>query len=180
MFHSLTSLFFLLTAAQQVGKIVKQAGGDTKIRGFVTNVSNYNPFQAEVREDYTEWSPSWDEDNFSQALTPFLEEEGLPTRFIIDQSRVHLPGAREEWGEWCNVAPSGLGQQGVTDASPLVDSLVWVKPPGESDGRCGMEGAPAAGAWFNEYMAMLVENAHPSIEPAESLERETKPWWPSN
>ncbi|ROT38890.1 endoglucanase-6B [Sodiomyces alkalinus F11] len=165
--------------AQQAGTIVRMAGNDTKIRGFVTNVSNYNPFQAEVREDYTEWNPSWDEDNYARSLAPFLEQEGLPSRFIIDQSRVHLPGAREEWGEWCNVYPAGLGQQGLTDANPYVDSLVWVKPPGESDGQCGFPGAPRAGAWHNDYMIMLVENAHESIVPAASLDRPRQPWWPN-
>jgi cellulose 1,4-beta-cellobiosidase len=110
-----------------------------------------------------------------------LEELGLPARFIVDQSRVHLPGARAEWGEWCNVAPSGLGAPQKTDLeNPYVDSLVWVKPPGESDGRCGLEGAPAAGQWFNEYVQMLVKNAHEDVKPAESLEREIKSWWPQN
>ncbi|KAM0327200.1 hypothetical protein ACHAQA_006333 [Verticillium albo-atrum] len=168
----------LALTAKQVGKIVRLAGNDTKVRGFTTNVSNYNPFHAEVREDYTEWSPSWDENNFSRSLAPLLAEEGLPTNFIIDQSRVHLPGAREEWGEWCNVWPSGLGPTPTSDVdSPYVDSLVWVKPPGESDGQCGKPGAPRAGAFFNDYMRMLIENAHPDVVPADSLERPTQPWW---
>lgn len=49
--------------------------------------------------------------------------------------------------------------------NPNVDSIVWVKPGGESDGECGMEGAPTAGSWFNEYTMMLVANAQPAIEP---------------
>ncbi|EGY22584.1 hypothetical protein VD0002_g4491 [Verticillium dahliae] len=168
----------LVLTAKQVAKIVRLAGSGTKIRGYTTNVSNYNPFHAEVREDYTEWSPSWDENNYSRSLAPLLAEEGLPTNFIIDQSRVHRPGAREEWGEWCNVWPSGLGPTPTSDVdSPYVDSLVWVKPPGESDGQCGKPGAPRAGAFFNEYMRMLIENAHPDVVPADSLERPTQPWW---
>ncbi|KAH6682197.1 endoglucanase-6B [Plectosphaerella plurivora] len=158
--------------------IVARAGPNTKVRGFATNISNYNPFKATVREDYTEWSPSWDEDHFARALAPYLEEEGLPTRFIIDQSRVHLPGARAEWGEWCNVHPAGLGSPENTDTdNPYVDALVYIKPPGESDGQCGKPGAPRAGAWFNEYAAMLVENASEDVVPAESLVRPTKPWY---
>ena len=86
-------------AAKEFAKVVKLAGekGGNKIRGFVTNVSNYNPFHAKVRENYTEWSNSWDESHYVSSLAPFLEEEGLPSRFIVDQGRVHLPGAREEW-----------------------------------------------------------------------------------
>jgi cellulose 1,4-beta-cellobiosidase len=57
----------------------------------------------------TEWSPSWDESHYASSLAPYLEAEGLPSNFIIDQGRVALPGARAEWGEWCNVEPAGLG-----------------------------------------------------------------------
>jgi cellulose 1,4-beta-cellobiosidase len=84
-------------AAKEFAEVVKLAGEGKKIRGFVTNVSNYNPFQAAVRENYTEWSNSWDESHYATSLTPHLEAEGLPARFIIDQGRVHLPGARKEW-----------------------------------------------------------------------------------
>jgi cellulose 1,4-beta-cellobiosidase len=142
------------------------SGNNTKIRGFVTNVSNYNPFLALVRENYTEWSHSWDESHYASSLAPFLEAEGLPSRFIIDQGRVALPGARAEWGEWCNVE-AGFGQVPTTATNnTYVDSIVWVKPGGESDGACGMAGAPRAGAWFPEYVEMLVKNADPSIVPS--------------
>ena len=158
--------------------MVRLAGDNVKIRGFSTNVSNYNPFKATVREPYTEWSPSWDEDNYTRSLAAQLALQGLPTNFIVDQARVHLPGARKEWGEWCNVHPAGLGSPEKTDTdSPYVDALVWIKPPGESDGQCGMAGAPRAGAWFNDYVAMLIENASEDIKPAASLEKPTKPWY---
>lgn len=146
--------------------LAKKREPKSKVRGYATNVSNYNSFNAKVRENYTEWSPSWDESHYATALAPFLEAEGLPAKFIIDQGRVALPGAREEWGEWCNVEPSGFGSLPTTKTdNPLVDSLVWIKPGGESDGRCGLEGAPAAGAWFDSYVQMLVKNADPPLEP---------------
>jgi cellulose 1,4-beta-cellobiosidase len=84
-------------AAKQFAEVVKMAGEGKKVRGFVTNVSNYNPFNAAVRENYTEWSNSWDESHYATSLTPHLEAEGLPAHFLIDQGRVHLPGARAEW-----------------------------------------------------------------------------------
>jgi cellulose 1,4-beta-cellobiosidase len=84
-------------AAKEFATVVKLAGAGKKIRGFVTNVSNYNPFNAVVREDYTEWSNSWDESHYASSLAPHLEAEGLPAHFIVDQGRVHLPGARKEW-----------------------------------------------------------------------------------
>ncbi|MBE1616044.1 glycoside hydrolase family 6 protein, partial [Flavobacterium sp. SaA2.13] len=70
------------------------------------------------------------------------------------------------WGDWCNVSPSGFGPVPTTETGNAhVDSLVWIKPGGESDGACGLEGAPAAGAWFDEYVQMLVKNAEPPLEP---------------
>ncbi|KAJ9137640.1 Glucanase [Coniochaeta hoffmannii] len=153
-------------AAAEFAKVVRMAGNSTKIRGFVTNVSNYNPFQAAVRENYTQYSHSWDESHYASSLAPFLEAEGLPSRFIIDQGRVALPGARAEWGAWCNVQ-AGFGQVPTTATNnTYVDSIVWVKPGGESDGECGMDGAPKAGAWFPEYVEMLVKNADPSVVAA--------------
>lgn len=149
-------------AAQEFAKIVEAAGnnGTAKVRGFSTNVSNYNPFKAEEREPYTEGSNSYDEGSYATSLAPHLEAAGLPAHFIIDQGRVAAFGAREEWGEWCNVAPAGYGQApGSATDNPYVDALVWVKPGGESDGECGYEGAPPAGEWFTEYAALLVENA---------------------
>jgi cellulose 1,4-beta-cellobiosidase len=159
----------LKPTAQIFAKVVSMAKAlnpMAKIRGFATNVSNYNSFQAKVRENYTEFSPSWDESHYATSLAAELEAEGLPSNFIIDQGRVALPGAREEWGEWCNVEPAGFGPRpGAMHNNTNVDSVVWIKPGGESDGRCGLEGAPAAGAWFDEYVQMLVKNADPPLEP---------------
>lgn len=150
----------------KVYKMAQKLSSKAKIRGFSTNVSNYNSFNAKVRENYTEWSPSWDESHYASSLAPYLEAEGLPSKFIVDQGRVALPGAREEWGEWCNVEPAGFGSLPTTTTNNThVDSLVWIKPGGESDGRCGLEGAPAAGAWFDEYVQMLVKNADPPLQP---------------
>ncbi|KAK0653168.1 1, 4-beta cellobiohydrolase [Cercophora newfieldiana] len=154
-------------AAKEFATVVQMAGKNkskNRIRGFATNVSNYNPFNATVRENYTEWSNSWDESHYATSLAPFLEAEGLPAHFIADQGRVHLPGARKEWGEWCNVAPAGFGPAPTTETNnPVVDALVWIKPGGESDGQCGFEGAPRAGEWHDEYVQMLVKNADPSV-----------------
>jgi cellulose 1,4-beta-cellobiosidase len=146
----------------------EQSGAEAKVRGVSTNVSNYNPYNAIVRENYTEWNPSWDESNYASSLGPHLEENGVPAHFIVDQGRVALPGAREEWGEWCNVAPSGFGRVPGPPGgnNTYVDAIAWIKPGGESDGRCGYENAPAAGAWHPEFVLQLVENADESIQPA--------------
>ncbi|KAK0672371.1 family 6 putative glycoside hydrolase [Cercophora samala] len=155
-------------AADEFAEVLKRAdeasGKKNKIRGFATNVSNYNPLHAVVRENYTEWSNSWDESNYATSLAPHLEERGLPAHFIVDQGRVALPGARKEWGEWCNVAPSGFGPAPSTNTNnTVVDAIVWIKPGGESDGECGYINAPRAGHWHDEFAQQLVENAHPSV-----------------
>jgi cellulose 1,4-beta-cellobiosidase len=160
----------LMPTAKIFAKVVEMArkiNPAAKIRGYSTNVSNYNPFVATVRENYTEWSPSWDESHYASSLAPYLEAEGLPSRFIIDQGRVAKVGARADWGAWCNVAPSGFGPMPSSTGydNTLVDSVVWIKPGGESDGQCGLQGAPVAGAWFDEYVQMLVKEAEPPLMP---------------
>ena len=66
--------------------------------------------------------------------------------FVIDTSRNGLgPGSH-----WCNPDGRALGSTPSTQTShPLVDALLWVKSPGESDGTCNS--GPAAGMWWPEY-----------------------------
>lgn len=140
-----------------------------KIRGFSTGVSNFNPYIANPRATYTEWSNSYDELNYAKSLAPYLTQNSLPAHFIIDQSRSGLQNTRETWGEWCNVK-AGFGILPTTKTnSILVDSIVWAKPGGESDGQCGPlaqgKAAPIAGAWFEEYVEDLITNAVPSLKP---------------
>ena len=58
-------------------RVVGLAGEGKKIRGFATNVSNYNPFNTTFEEEWLEGSPSFDESHYTQALAPYLEAEGL-------------------------------------------------------------------------------------------------------
>ncbi|KAK5679236.1 hypothetical protein LTS10_008051 [Elasticomyces elasticus] len=162
-------------AAKEFAKVVQMAQNLTKkatIRGFSINVSNYNPYLATVREPYDQYNNAYDNSHYATVLSPHLIANGLPAHFIVDQGRVAEPGARAAWGDWCNVNPAGFGHVPTADASYLnnanVDSIVWIKPGGESDGACGLAGAPDAGLWFDEYAQMLVENADPSLVPTYS------------
>ncbi|KAK5755549.1 hypothetical protein LTS12_014305 [Elasticomyces elasticus] len=180
-------------AAKEFAKVVQMAQNLTKkatIRGFSINVSNYvglvcfrtessilltshqNPYLATVREPYDEYNNAYDNSHYATVLSSHLIANGLPAHFIVDQGRVAEPGARAAWGDWCNVNPAGFGHVPTADAGYLnnanVDSIVWIKPGGESDGACGMAGAPDAGLWFDEYAQMLVENADPSLVPTYS------------
>ncbi|KAJ5042532.1 uncharacterized protein L3040_005075 [Drepanopeziza brunnea f. sp. 'multigermtubi'] len=159
--------------AAQFAKVLDLANQNStkevKIRGFSTNVSNFNPYIATTRPSYTEFSTSYDELNYAKSLAPYLTSASLPTKFIIDQGRSGLQGTRTSWGDWCN-AKAGFGIRPTTDTnSTLVDSIVWAKPGGESDGACGpaLDGqtGPAAGMWWNEYTMDLVKNANPPLTP---------------
>ncbi|KAH7162766.1 1, 4-beta cellobiohydrolase [Dactylonectria estremocensis] len=146
-------------AARKKGKTATPV----KIRGFSTNVSNFNPFNADRDEPYTQGSRSWGESHYIDALVPHLRNAKLPLHFIVDQSRVDLPGARQKWEEFANVYPAKFGMRpGTAVNNTFVDSIVWVKPPGESDGNgiaTGHPRAPPAGVWFPEYVEMLVKNS---------------------
>jgi endoglucanase len=76
--------------------------------------------------------------------------------FVIDTSR---NGAGSD-GQWCNAPGRALGADPTTDSgNPLVDALLWIKTPGESDGTCN--GGPAAGTWWPPYAMGLTLGATP-------------------
>jgi endoglucanase len=63
--------------------------------------------------------------------------------FVIDTSRNGLgppPDDPDRDDEWCNPRRQGLGQAPTARTSmPGLAALLWIKPPGESDGICGGE-----------------------------------------
>ena len=139
------------------------------IRGFATDVSNFNPYIANPIANYTKFNEAYDELHYAQVLAPLLNDASLPAHFIIDQGRSGLQNTRTVWGDWCNVQ-AGFGIPPTTDTnSTLVDSIVWAKPGGESDGACGPTinnvTAPSAGSWWETYVENLVKNANPPLLP---------------
>lgn len=75
--------------------------------------------------------------------------------FVIDTSR---NGGSVTPGEWCNPRGAALGQEPTTETSHgLLDALLWIKRPGESDGTCN--GGPPAGQWWGEYALGLARGA---------------------
>ncbi len=76
--------------------------------------------------------------------------------FVIDTGRNGLGPTPDN--QWCNPAGRALGRPPTTRTGhPLVDALLWVKSPGESDGECN--GGPAAGHWWPEYALGLAQCA---------------------
>ncbi|MDQ7879143.1 glycoside hydrolase family 6 protein [Microbacterium sp. QXD-8] len=137
---------------------------------------------------YSEWS--------ADAADPALNTSGVDSRyelilggveatthFVIDTSRNGLGpwqypvGAYPANEDWCNPPDRGLGlRPDTTTDVPLVDAYLWIKVPGESDGKCyrgtagpldperGIED-PAAGQWFVEQARELIALADPPIAP---------------
>lgn len=117
----------------QMADLLRQAGVD-RVRGFASNVSNYNASDAEI--DYAH--------RLSDALGG--------AHAVIDTSR---NGAGSN-GEWCNPSGRLVGDTGATFGDDVVDVNLWIKPPGESDGECN--GGPAAGTWWPEAAIELTRN----------------------
>jgi endoglucanase len=114
------------------------ASNVAKADGFSLNVSNY----------------VWNNENvnYGVALSGLIGGK----HFVIDTSRNGQgPTANSEW---CNPGGRGLGVKPTASTGhPLVDALLWIKRPGESDGSCG--GGPSAGAWWAEYALGLAQRA---------------------
>jgi endoglucanase len=100
--------------------------GIARAQGFSINVSN---------RQTTDESYRW-----GRELSDLL---GGGREFVIDTSRNGLGPPPDEPGrddEWCNPRRQGLGQAPTTTALPArLAALLWIKPPGESDGICGGE-----------------------------------------
>ena len=59
---------------------------------------------------------------------------------------------------WCNPLGRALGEDPTLSTGVEgLDALLWIKPPGESDGECN--GGPAAGVWWSAYALGLAQRA---------------------
>ena len=122
---------------EKVAGALRESGVE-RASGFALNVSNFAP---------TDASYAYGE-RVSQAL-------GGDVRFVIDTSR---NGGQTADGDWCNPVGAKLGEPPTTTPEqPLLDALLWVKQPGDSDGdsadRC--RGGPPAGQWWQDYAVAL-------------------------
>lgn len=109
-------------------------------RGFSLNVSNLGSTSDEVA--------------YGRAVSSRIGWK----KFVVDTGRNGL-GAASGPDAWCNPAGRALGARPLTAVSDdLVDALLWIKRPGESDGDCG-RGEPAAGTWWGDYAAGLAARA---------------------
>jgi endoglucanase len=117
------------------GKLLNSVTND-KVAGFCVNVSNFRSTKESVK-----WSLR-------------VSEHADNKHFVIDTSR---NGNGPYGNEWCNPPGRSLGTPPTTDTGEeLCDAFLWIKVPGESDGRGN--GGPRAGRFWPEYASELVEN----------------------
>lgn len=169
--------------AQELAKAYIAAGKPASLRGISTNVAGWNSYNMTPGEFANsadgQYNKAQNEKAYVDLFAPYLKAAGMPSQAIIDTGRSGVQGLRAAWGDWCNVNGAGFGMRPSTSTGDaLVDSFVWVKPGGESDGTsdpsanrydsfCGMSDAfkpsPQAGQWNQAYFEMLLKNAKPAL-----------------
>jgi cellulose 1,4-beta-cellobiosidase len=123
-----------------------------KIRGFATNVANYQPLGtpcpsagwclphlgrtgdaccADSCGIVLEYNSANNEHNYVLSLASLFKDK----HFIIDTGRNGVAAARQDCANWCNPRDTGLGRYPTTKTElAIVDAYLWLKTPGESDG----------------------------------------------
>lgn len=120
---------------EDMAALLERVGVDS-IRGFSTNVSNFNPTD--------------DERAYAETLSGLVGG----AHYVIDTSR---NGAGSN-GEWCNPSGRALGPTPLSEPnSGAMDANLWIKAPGESDGTCN--GGPPAGDWWPAAIDEMARNA---------------------
>lgn len=72
---------------------------------------------------------------------------------VVDTSRNGNGPAPD--GEWCNPSGRALGATPRATRSRVLDALLWIKRPGESDGECGRGEPPAGAFWVDGALALV-------------------------
>lgn len=123
-------------SAAEMAPLLEAAGVD-RVRGFATNVSNYQPLSRE------------------RAYADELADLLGAAHYVIDTSRNGDPsGSGRAVSQWCNPPGQALGTPpGYIDDGTRLDALLWIKPPAESDGTC-RGGPPAGELWIQRAIAL--------------------------
>lgn len=125
-------------AADEMARRLNSAGV-RDLRGFALNVSNY----------YT----SADSNRYGVAVGASLQSQfGYSKPFVVDTSR----NGNGSNGEWCNPAGRKLGVVSH-NAGSGAEMLLWIKVPGDSDGRCGIAPNTPAGEFSPDIALRLIE-----------------------
>lgn len=140
------------TNAQPFSALVGSLGILPQIRGFATNVANYQPLGkmcsavgwclpgaghssdpccADPCAVTTQWNGANNEMNYIQLLGSLFPGK----YFVTDTGRNGVPDSRANCANWCNSKGAGLGLLPTANTgNTLIDAFLWIKTPGESDG----------------------------------------------
>jgi cellulose 1,4-beta-cellobiosidase len=134
---------------------VSSLGIISKLRGFSTNVANYQPLGIPcpsvgycLNNQHpndpccydpcrlaSQYNPAVNEQNYVLELTQAFQSAGIQAHFIVDSGRNGVPNMRSDCANWCNIRGAGVGLLPTTNTnSSVIDALYWLKTPGESDG----------------------------------------------
>lgn len=122
-----------------VGKAIEllHAVYNPGIRGFSLNVSNFQDSTYTI--------------GYGHAI---CENSMKYQHFVIDTSRNGAGPSPD--GEWCNPPGRRVGETPrLWPEIPGLDAYLWIKIPGESDGRAN--GGPRAGHWYAKYAEDLLD-----------------------
>jgi len=108
-----------------------------KVKGFSVNVCNYRSTKECI--------------NWSNRILKYKKDY----TYIIDTSR---NGNGPKANEWCNPDGRAIGHTPTTNTGiPNCDAFLWIKIPGESDGKCNK--GPKAGKFWPEMAEVLIKNS---------------------
>ncbi|GAA1524683.1 glycoside hydrolase family 6 protein [Actinomadura kijaniata] len=115
------------------------SAGLKNVRGFALNVSNYFTTADTVK--------------YAKEVNAALSAKyGYTRTFVVDTSR-NGKGGRP--GDWCNPAGAKLGT--VSQMGGGAEMLLWVKVPGDSDGKCGVAPNTPAGQFSPDLAMRLID-----------------------
>ncbi|WP_395657580.1 glycoside hydrolase family 6 protein [Nocardioides sp.] len=119
----------------ELAPLLKQVGVED-VRGFATNVSNYQTDE--------------DERKYGEKLSRLLGG----AQYVIDTGR----NGNGSTDVWCNPPGRAYGTDPAPASdAPHLDAYAWVKPPGESDGECN--GGPPAGQFWPERAMQMAASS---------------------
>jgi len=146
---------------QSYSQEVAKLGFASKIRGFATNVANYQTIgkpcpQLQLNGQYyclsnprptdeccndpckelNNYNPCTNEQVYVQNLNASLYQyTNTQFHFVTDSGRNGVANMRSDCANWCNIRGAGVGLFPTTNTgTTLIDAFYWLKTPGESDG----------------------------------------------
>jgi cellulose 1,4-beta-cellobiosidase len=140
-------------------RLIGQMGIKDKMRGFATNVANYQPIGDPAnqcrelgqcipsksggkccQEDPCKLGKNWNWAHNEYAYVDLLKDRAKQIQwedihFIVDTGRNGRPEGRTSCSNWCNPRDNGIGRVPMTTTfHERIDAFYWLKTPGESDG----------------------------------------------